>query len=229
MRYLIYPFLAYRSVIVPFLAVSAIAVPVWLVFRLYRLRTSRQRTSIYREVLYLILVCYLSGVAAATLSLERGSPSRFANTDGIKLRPDPAALACVSPSLPSGANARSFCGYNAKGNVLLFFPLGILLPLLWRRLRFRRGLLIALGASITIELLQYVSRAWGSHRLADIDDVILNVVGACLGMALVYLIRRARGTAHAETRPPSASTTHGNASRHAGRDTPAASPWRGTK
>jgi glycopeptide antibiotics resistance protein len=77
---------------------------------------------------------------------------------------------------------------NARGNFILFVPLGILLPLVWRRLRFWNGLLVALALSIGIELAQYLTRPW-SNRLADVNDVILNVGGACLGLALVSLVR----------------------------------------
>ena len=79
--------------------------------------------------------------------------------------------------------------YNAKGNVLLFFPLGILIPLIWKRIRFSTGIQISIALSLTIELLQYVSRAWGSYRAVDINDVILNTLGACLGMILGFLLR----------------------------------------
>jgi glycopeptide antibiotics resistance protein len=76
---------------------------------------------------------------------------------------------------------------------MLFFPLGILLPLVWRRLRFWRGLQIAIALSSSIELVQYLSRTW-INRTADVNDVILNVLGAGLGLALVFLLRLRRGT-----------------------------------
>jgi glycopeptide antibiotics resistance protein len=47
--------------------------------------------------------------------------------------------------------------------------------------------------SCSIELVQYLSRAWGSKRLADVNDVVLNVVGASLGLALVSLLRLRQG------------------------------------
>jgi VanZ family protein len=171
--------------------VSAVAVPCWIVLRWYRLRSTGKHASFARELLLLTLVLYLSGVAAATLAPERGARARtrHAATGGLVLRPDLATLTCVPPVSPAGSNAGSFCGYNAKGNVLLFFPLGILLPLLWRRLRISTGMLIALALSVSIELVQYVSSAWGSYRLADVNDVVLNVLGASLGLALVALLR----------------------------------------
>jgi glycopeptide antibiotics resistance protein len=193
LRHLVYPFLPYRSFFFPFLVLSAIAVPCWLVFRLYRLRTSGHRTSFAREILLLTFVVYLSGLATATLSPNRNSPASAEAALGIDLHPNLASLTCASPMLPMGSTARAFCVHNAKGNVMLFFPLGILIPLVWRRLRFRRWIQIAVALSISIEIVQYVSRAW-SNRSTDVNDIILNVVGACLGLGLVSLLRLLRGT-----------------------------------
>jgi glycopeptide antibiotics resistance protein len=83
---------------------------------------------------------------------------------------------------------------------VLFFPLGIFLPLVSRHLRFWRGIEIAIALSFSIELLQYLSSAWGSYRSADVNDVILNVLGASLGLALMSLLRLRRGTGAAIAR-----------------------------
>ena len=80
---------------------------------------------------------------------------------------------------------------NIVGNVLLFMPLGFLLPFLFRRLQ-RPWPMIWRGAamSIAIEVTQLLTRA----RAVDIDDVILNTLGAALGFvvyrALAWLVRR---------------------------------------
>ena len=189
LRYLLYPFLAYRSVLYPTLLVSAVVVPCWLLLRLYRLRTSAQRSSLGREILLLSFVVYLCGVAAATLNPNDRARMRTPNMPGLELRPRLATLVCSSPKLPSGSSARFFCLYNAWGNVLLFFPLGIFLPLLWRRLRFRSVILIAVALSSTVEIVQYVSQAWGSYRLTDVNDVVLNTLGASLGLLVVSMLR----------------------------------------
>ena len=70
----LYPFLPYRSFIVPILVLSAIVVPCWVAYRLYRRRTAGHRVSFHREILLLIVVLYLSGLAAVTLEPSR--PSR---------------------------------------------------------------------------------------------------------------------------------------------------------
>jgi VanZ family protein len=196
LRYLLYPFLAYRSVLFPTLLVSAVVVPCWLAVQLYRRRTPAQRSSLGREVLLLAFVVYLCGVAAATLNPNDRARMRTPNMPGLELRPRLATLVCSSPKLPRGSNARFFCLYNARGNVLLFFPLGVFLPLLWRRLRFRDVILIAVALSSTVEIAQYVSQAWGSYRLTDVNDVILNTLGACIGLSVVSVLQSLLRTRH---------------------------------
>jgi glycopeptide antibiotics resistance protein len=194
LRQLIYPFLPYRSLAFPILVLSLIVVPCWLVFRVYRHRTRGHPLSFPREILLLIFVIYLAGLAAVTLTPNRSSRVRAEGTGGIELHPNLASLTCSSAILPRGSTARGFCVRNARGNVLLFFPLGILIPLVWRHLRFWRGIQIAIALSLSIELVQYLSSAWGSYRSADVNDLILNVVWAGLGLALVSLLQLRHGT-----------------------------------
>lgn len=193
-RHLLYPFLPYRSLILPILVVSAVVVPCWLAFRLHRARTTGHRPSLRREILLLIFVVYLSGLAAVTLEPNHPSREVAETMVGVELRPNLASLTCSSAFLPAGSTAQGFCVRNARGNALLFFPLGVLLPLIWRRLRFWKGLQIAIVLSCSIELVQYLSRAWGSYRSVDVNDVVLNVLGASLGLGLVSLLRLRRAS-----------------------------------
>ena len=71
------------------------------------------------------------------------------------------------------------------GNLIMLFPLGIYLPLLYKRTSgFFAVASIGLTVSICIELLQLAT----SYRSADIDDVILNTIGACLGFFVYRMI-----------------------------------------
>jgi glycopeptide antibiotics resistance protein len=185
---LLYPLLPYRSILIPFLILCAITVPCWLIFRIYHHRTSGDASSFRREILLLTFVVYLSGLAAATLEPNQSSRYGVVTTAGFDLHPSLASLTCSSASLPSGSTEHSFCVRNARGNVLLFLPLGVLVPLVWMRLRFGNAVLIAIALSCSIEIVQYVAREW-INRLADVNDVILNVFGACLGLVLVFLLR----------------------------------------
>lgn len=198
-RQLPHLFLVYRSFALPVLVLSLIVVPCWAIFRLYRLQTTGHALSFHREILLLTFVVYLSGLAAVTLVPNHNSSSRAEATAGIDLHPDLASLTCASATLPSGSSERAFCVRNARGNVMLFFPLGILIPLVRRRLRFWSGMRIAFALSFSIELVQYLSRPW-SHRSADVNDLLLNVLGAGLGLALVCLLRLRPGTPPAVSR-----------------------------
>ena len=69
-------------------------------------------------------------------------------------------------------------------NVLLTVPLGFLLPMIWQRYRnFGDTFLAGFGTSLSIEVLQLFS-----GRSTDIDDLIFNTLGACLGFLLAKLL-----------------------------------------
>ncbi len=64
------------------------------------------------------------------------------------------------------------------GNVILFIPLGFLLPLIWRKMR-KQVKVVMLGFlfSFSIEIIQFMF----THRVADVDDVFLNSLGTWKG------------------------------------------------
>lgn len=73
---------------------------------------------------------------------------------------------------------------NLFGNVVMFVPLGILLPGIWRGMRrFFPFLLSGIGIILAIELIQLFTLL-GS---CDVDDVLLNVVGICIGFIVKKL------------------------------------------
>lgn len=74
---------------------------------------------------------------------------------------------------------------QAAGNVVLFMPLGLLLPSAVSHAGPRTVLLVALALSLGIEVAQWLM---GVGRQADVDDVWLNVAGAGIG----YLLQRRR-------------------------------------
>lgn len=69
------------------------------------------------------------------------------------------------------------------GNVVLFVPLGFLLPVLYAsRRRLGATVATAIAASVGIEMIQLTMLlSMMSQRAVDVDDVFLNVTGAVLG------------------------------------------------
>ena len=76
---------------------------------------------------------------------------------------------------------------NLLGNVAIFLPLGVLPLLLWPRWRKGRAVLLGMGVSIFIELVQPLV-----GRTRDVDDLILNTLGALLGWLIVLLVQTVR-------------------------------------
>ena len=67
-------------------------------------------------------------------------------------------------------------------NVIMFIPVGILAGRLWKW----NGLLIGVGLSISIEVLQLIT----SRGLCELDDVFHNVVGTAIGVLVVMLMKK---------------------------------------
>lgn len=75
---------------------------------------------------------------------------------------------------------------NTLGNVLIFLPLGIFLPLLFKKYsRITKVIIASIVISFSIEVLQLVLRI-GQF---DIDDVILNTIGSIIGFLLLKTIK----------------------------------------
>ncbi len=73
---------------------------------------------------------------------------------------------------------------NVLGNIAAFAPLGLLVPLVSRRLTVPTAVLCSsLAISASIEIAQWLF----ARRVADVDDIILNMVGAFVGYGCYVL------------------------------------------
>ncbi len=71
-------------------------------------------------------------------------------------------------------------------NIIMFMPLGFLLPLNWSSFRsLRKVALTGLGFSALIEFFQLFN-----YRITDVDDLIMNTIGACVGYFIWTVFRR---------------------------------------
>ncbi|WP_030221459.1 VanZ family protein [Streptomyces bikiniensis] len=94
-------------------------------------------------------------------------------------------------------------------NVIMFVPLGFLLPLLSPGLTRGRTTALCALASLAIEitqLLQYI--ALGNGRSVDVNDLVANTLGGLLGYAV---LRAARRTTAARAVLDRLSAAHGGA------------------
>lgn len=169
-----------------------LALPVWIFLRtLYQLKREI-RPHWVREIGMAIFVLYLVGLASQTICVFGGGWSplsdaldpisyarmRWAGGYGINLVP----FATVKSMLRFGSFSQKLI--NLAGNVLIFIPLGCLLPALWKRLR-RCWKTIPLCAAVSL-LIESVQLFVG--RSVDVDDLILNTLGGALGYLLFALL-----------------------------------------
>ncbi|MEO6315519.1 MAG: VanZ family protein [Chitinophagaceae bacterium] len=70
------------------------------------------------------------------------------------------------------------------GNIILFIPLPFFLLLFFGTRRAGKLILVGLAISLSVEISQFVL----GIGVADIDDVILNTLGTCIGAVFVRLL-----------------------------------------
>ncbi len=127
---------------------------------------TRSREQRWAHVAGVLLVGYVLVLLALTLA-----PPHYVPPQRFRLMP----FATIMQQVRKGG---SVFLVNVPGNIVAFVPLGLLVPFCAARLRFLiRIVLVGAFSSIAIELLQLGF----TERVADIDDVLLNVVGAALG------------------------------------------------
>lgn len=139
-------------------------------------------------VLRLVVTAYAAGLVAASffpLPLPPYQP-RIVTFNSVNIVP----FRTIGDSLGMG-----FAWPVARvmaGNFLAFIPLGLLLPVFARRASASLVLLAGLAVSGAIEVTQGVlTTAMGiPYRIADVDDLLLNVVGVAFGLGCFRLARR---------------------------------------
>lgn len=144
-----------------------------------------------RRLVWGLFLCYLAVVFILVFYKGWGG--------GLFLRDNYASLAIWKDSVSSSLNLVPFRflfdtgGYTARawvvnvcGNIALFVPMGIFLPVLFSKTRgwgWGRIVLTSVLLIVAIELAQLLLMC----GQGDIDDVILNGTGLCIGFACTRL------------------------------------------
>lgn len=162
-----------------------------LPYRKKRLKLRGKVSSLWREGALLLFTMFLAGLFAVTLVphgfwkavwshglLELPIPF----SGGVNLIPF-RSLTMLSVWAKNGN--WSYILINFPGNIVMFFPLGFFPALLWAGADWRRALLCGSGCSLLIECLQLLV-----SRSTDVDDLILNTLGALCGYWTFLLLRR---------------------------------------
>ena len=154
---------------------AAVALAVMIVVIVDVLRHRKDR--LVRDLMKVLFFFNLAAVAYLTLL-----PSPNYKTYAVYLVPFSTILSYIRHAVDGTLPLRTVL-YNMAGNVLLLLPTGLLLPSIWPAFRkFWKCLLVCAAISTGIEVIQFLFTVTGLiSRTTDIDDVILNSLGAAVG------------------------------------------------
>ncbi len=126
-------------------------------------------TAMFFLLAYLVLLIYLTFFSS---HYGRGSEHR-----GVNLIP----FSTILQYLTGNMGIRNVA-VNLAGNIAAFMPLGFLLPYI-KSMKISKVIIITLLLTLIIEIAQYLTYS----GISDIDDILLNLLGAVFG----YFISRA--------------------------------------
>lgn len=176
----------FASVLPPVLLAAVVYT---LARRLWLKRRGRSRNSWGNEGVRLLLVCWLVGLLCLVWTpgnfwhklvylIRYGWPMELGSEwfqGGFSFR------VTFPEQLMSALSGGS---WQVLGNVVMYLPLGLLLPLVWGKASWWRVTGLGLALSLVTELVQPVV-----GRSFDVDDLIANTLGTLVGYGLFAVVR----------------------------------------
>ena len=172
----------YFSNMLPYICV---VLPIYLLARMIFIRINTSHINWLREIVLLIFVLYMAGLASQTIL-----PDLNIGVDGFHVVVNDTHKTNLIPfkvlfetyeQVFLRRNIYYFL-INFLGNIVMFAPIGLFLPLLWE-LNSKKTLLLGCAFSLFVETCQLFL-----VRGTDVDDLILNTTGVLLGLLLLGFI-----------------------------------------
>lgn len=169
----------------------AAALPFYVLARILFLKRGKKHTTALRELAVALFCLYIVGLASQTVipKWDAGFDSStntwyfHFNTTSEVAKVNLVPFRTVSMFIQSNEHVsdwESVSLVNVVGNMLIFTPIGLFVPMLWRKLNaWWKVFLVGFGMTCLIESIQFFI-----GRSTDIDDVILNTVGVMIGYGL---------------------------------------------
>jgi len=160
-----------------------IILPVIIVIRIFQIIKSEKKTRVFRELGIILFFMFLTGLLSQTIlpavSIQGGT-IKLINGDHQAINLEPFRVISETYNAIKYLNLWQPFLINFVGNIVMFIPIGVLLPLLWKKFdRAWRTIGTGLLLSVCIELLQLPQM-----RSSDVDDLWLNTLGASFGYIL---------------------------------------------
>ena len=142
-----------------------------------------------REIALGIFVLFMIGLLALALQGKYQMPSRMLEEARNRLATGVGINLVPFRSIQSYfVHYYGLSGFlvNFVGNIVMFMPWGFGLTLLWKKnQKLWIIALYSLGLTVLIEAIQLFI-----DRSVDVDDLILNFAGSCLGAGICHILRK---------------------------------------
>ena len=164
---------------------GVIAYILFIVYRLFAVFVLKKpRYTIEKSIYVLAAFVYLIGVISMTLFPIPTDPLLIHDRAAAGFQETNNLLPFNTIKDVLTGSSLSVTVYQLGGNIILLFPLGCFLPLLFNRMRRAKRVIIAgFIASLIIETSQFtISSMIGlTYRSFDVDDLVLNTIGTAIG------------------------------------------------
>ena len=182
-----------NSVINQFIQVIPITLLVgllYIIFRFLKLKKSNGDINYKKESLYLIFVCYIVGLFNLVLVprnfwdiiwyniFYNFNENPFAGIFDFSYNFIPTIYKIIIGEYTLDSWGKAMI----VGNFLMFIPMGIMLPLVFKNINKKNIFVIAILITLSIEILQPIV-----GRSFDIDDIIMNFIGSIIGYLAVTI------------------------------------------
>lgn len=145
-----------------------------------KMRKQVRRLSWFAFIIYLLGMAYFLFFSE---SLHRGGTGEY-RYNLVLFQEIKRALYCLR-----NGNIRYFA-LNVVMNVAAFAPFGFFLPIISRKnKKFLNVFLLGLELTLVIETLQLLFKV----GIFDVDDIVMNTLGAALGYGIYYLGKKIEG------------------------------------
>ncbi len=171
-------------------ATLLVLIPVWIIIRIASFRANKAngtefllKREIVLSVFFIYILC-LTGVTLLPLSIEFDGNNHWFSVNLIPVigTVKEVIKTTTDPNMHDYMMIKFWIN-NILGNAVLLLPLGVMMPTLWNKYNSMFKItIIAFCVSLSIEIMQLASVYIGNFgRAFDIDDILLNTVGASIG------------------------------------------------
>lgn len=165
-----------------------ICMPIYLIVRYIFLKKKNIKINKYREIVLLLFVLFLMGLASLTIIPTIRITSfgmEFINSgiDDINIIPF-RIIYDTYIEIFKNHNINYFL-ISFLGNIILFIPIGFFMKILWENLSDKKIILYGFCISLMIEVCQ-VPLA----RTTDIDDLLCNTLGVFIGVLFYNRLKK---------------------------------------